>query len=144
VQSISEPIAGFSYDGRWVTYTEGAKVYVRPFPLTDEIHTIGPGVGPFWDRKRLRLYFVSNPGAAAFSVVNITTEPVFGVSEPTTIPRPVTVGGGPNLPRTYDAAPDGQHLAIVTSTDTANSAVSPQVQLILNWFEELKQRVPTK
>src|SRR5262249_33465012 len=104
-----------------------------------------PGVSPFWDRKRLILYFVSSPGVNVFSAVNITTEPVFGVSEPTAVPRPVIVGGGPNLPRAYDVAPDGQHLVIFTALDAANSVwVVPQVQVVLNWFEELKARVPVK
>jgi hypothetical protein len=151
VQSNSEPAAGFSPDGRWVTYTiesagnDVGRVFVRPFPLTDEIHTVGPGVSPFWDRKRLSLYFVSRPGVGAFSTVNITTEPAFGVSQPTAVPRPVTAGGGPNLPRAYDVAPDGQHLVILTPPDTANSvSVGRQVQVVLNWFEELKALVPVK
>jgi hypothetical protein len=72
-------------------------------------------------------------------------EPAFGVSQPTAVPRPVTAGGGPNLPRAYDVAPDGQHLVILTPPDTANSvSVGPQVQVVLNWFEELKARVPVK
>jgi len=102
-------------------------------------------VSPFWDRKRLSLYFVSSPGVSAFSAVNITTEPAFGVSQPTAVPRPVIVGGGPNLPRAYDVAPDGQHLVILTTPDTANSVfVVPQIQVVLNWFEELKARAPLK
>src|SRR5262249_28739872 len=65
VQSSNEPNAGFSRDGRWVTYalsgSSGAvlgNVYVRPFPATDEFHIVGPGVSPFWARDRMSLYFV--------------------------------------------------------------------------------------
>ena len=129
VRSSTVPHGGFSHDGRWVTYAinstgnDVGMVYVRPFPLTDEIHTIGPGNNPFWDPKRLSLYFVTNPGVSVFSVANIMTEPVFGVSEPMVIARPAVAGGGPNQPRAYDVAPDGQHFVIATATETVNSIV---------------------
>ena len=153
VQSTSQTNAGFSRDGRWVVYSIGAvsgsdngvgTVYVRPFPATDEVHLIGPGVSPFWARDTMSLYFVANPGVSAFSVVNITTEPRFGATEPSAVSRPAITGGGPNLPRAYDVAPDGKHLVVLTASDQPGTVVAGQIQFVLNWFQELKSRVPTK
>jgi serine/threonine protein kinase/Tol biopolymer transport system component len=152
LRSNNEPQAGFSKDGRWVAYALGggpgsgvSSVYVRPFPINDELHLIAPGVSPFWARDSMSLYFVSSPGVAAFSVVNVRTDPVFGASEPSAVPRPSVLGGGPNLPRAYDIAPDGQHLILLTAPESPSSAAAAaQIHVVLNWTEELKQRVPTK
>ena len=40
---------------------------------------------------------------------------------------------------TYDVAPDGERFLVVKRADNAQ----PYVVVVLNWFEELKQRVPT-
>jgi serine/threonine-protein kinase len=150
VRSSNQPSAGFSRDGHWVTYSVGngldgggASIHVRPFPVTDEDHVIGPGVSPFWARNAMKLYFVTSPGVSAWSVVTVATEPTFGVSAPSAVPRPAIVGGGPNVPRAYDIAPDGQHLVVLTAPD-AGEVRGSQIQFVLNWTEELKQRVPTK
>ena len=48
--------------------------------------------------------------------------------------RPSTFSQG------YDVAPDGQRLLIVTREEAAPVS---QLDLVLNWFEELTARVPT-
>jgi hypothetical protein len=49
------------------------------------------------------------------------------------------------MPRQYDASPDGEHF-IITVTDQASSGgpVQGQIMIILNWFEQVKARVPAK
>jgi hypothetical protein len=50
--------------------------------------------------------------------------------------------------RTYDILPDGQHFIGTVpagQAQTASGAVAPtgpQIQVVLNWFEDVKQRVP--
>ena len=43
---------------------------------------------------------------------------------------------------------DGRFLALAapgqTETGTSSGQAAPEVRLVLNWFEELKQRVPIK
>jgi hypothetical protein len=147
VSSSNEIQAAFSPDGRWIAYMAGspgqpaAQLFVRPFPVTDVVHRIGFGSSPFWAPAGKGLYFVSAPGVDSFSFVTITTEPTFEVSEPSTIVRPVISGGGPNLPRAYDASPDNQHLIVVTAQSSAGSPAVPQIQFVLNWFDELKSRI---
>jgi Tol biopolymer transport system component len=106
---------------------------------------IGDGVNPFWAPDGKSLYFAAAPGAPAFSVVNVTTERSFSVGFPGSVPRPVLAGGGPNVPRAYDIAPDGQHFVIVVPAEARTTGnASPQLHVVLNWNEELKQRVPSR
>ena len=50
--------------------------------------------------------------------------------------------------RQYDVMPDGQHFvaraAVGTLANGTTSAARPEIYVVLNWFEELKQRVPVK
>jgi hypothetical protein len=50
--------------------------------------------------------------------------------------------------RTYDVSPDGKRFLMIkdlppTST-SSSSPPSPQLVVVINWFEELKARVPAK
>jgi hypothetical protein len=42
----------------------------------------------------------------------------------------------------YDVSPDGQRFLMVKETETGRSTA--QINVVLNWLEELKQRVPVK
>ncbi len=46
--------------------------------------------------------------------------------------------------RDYDRSPDGERLLMVFPADQADSGepARPQINIVLNWFEELKERVP--
>ncbi len=43
----------------------------------------------------------------------------------------------------YDVTPDGQRFLMVQASEQHDSAAT-QIHVVLNWFEELKQRVPTQ
>ena len=54
---------------------------------------------------------------------------------------------GETFERNNDITRDGeQFLGVVAAGSAAASgaAAAPQIQVVLNWFEELKARVPTK
>jgi hypothetical protein len=71
--------------------------------------------------------------------VDIATQPSFAASKPRVLfegpylPTPVTF---PN----YDVSPDGQRFLMLKEGERATSAT--QINVVLNWFEELKRRVP--
>ena len=46
--------------------------------------------------------------------------------------------------RNYDMTRDGEHLLMVYPAATSDSGepVTPRINIVLNWFEELKERVP--
>ena len=50
----------------------------------------------------------------------------------------VTLGGRP-----YDITPDGRFM-IIQRVQTEGSDTAPDLILVQNWFDELKQLVPTK
>ena len=45
--------------------------------------------------------------------------------------------------RTYDGAPDAQRFLMVTRADGTRGDTPMRMHLIENWFEELRERVPT-
>jgi hypothetical protein len=47
--------------------------------------------------------------------------------------------------RAFDVLPDGRFVGLVSSGDADPSSVlAPQIRVVLNWFEELKARVPSR
>jgi Tol biopolymer transport system component len=151
VQSPNPINAVFSPDGRWVAYTvtEGAAVngiYVQPFPTTGAKYQISKTTTsfPVWSRDGRQL--VSQPPGGQGAVQTITTQPSFAFSAPVPIPRGgMDMGGGaPRVQRNYDVMPDGRFLGVVAAAGETQSATTPQIQVVLNWFSELQQRVPTR
>jgi hypothetical protein len=39
--------------------------------------------------------------------------------------------------------PDGKRFLVLTTNGPSGTRSAPQIRVILNWIEELKQRVPT-
>ena len=78
-----------------------------------------------------------------FIVVDLQTEPAFSLGRATTLPIEGTVH--PLAQRNYDITPDGREFLVVlpASASTADSRdATPHIDMVLNWFEELKARVP--
>ena len=76
-------------------------------------------------------------------VVPIDTEDGFVPGTPEVVFDGQYVAGGGRF-RMYDVAPDGDRFLMIkqgASTDNAEN-LAPQVNVALNWFEELKDRVP--
>ncbi len=46
--------------------------------------------------------------------------------------------------RSFDMSPDGKRLLMMFPADQSDSGepARPQINIVLNWFEELKERVP--
>jgi len=144
------PNAAFSPDGKWVAYAansadgQSPDLFVQPFPPTGEKVLIAVARGtPMWSRDGKRLYYA---GGNEFSVVEYQVQPSFKVvGKPSGLPRSGAISV-PLAPRSYDLAPDGKHfLIVVEAGDRAGAPDSGrQIQIVTNWFEELKAHVPTK
>ena len=153
IQSPFPPAATFSPDGRWVAYTATAPgtsftfLFVQPFPTTGATYQISGGFHPMWSPDGKELFFStgSRGGGGQFVAVSVTTRPTFAFGNPVPVPRPF-VGRGPGFERNNDITPDGKRfLGVVPAGQTAFGApATAQIQVVLNWFEELKARVPTK
>jgi len=149
VQSPNPINAAFSPDGRWVAYTvtEGAVtgIYVQPFPATGAKYLLSKSstIHPVWSRDGREI--VSQPQGGQQAVQTITTQPSFSFSPPVLTPRRGYINLGLTSQRNNDVMPDGRILGVVAAGQTQSAGSTPQqIQVVLNWFEELKQRVPTK
>jgi hypothetical protein len=49
----------------------------------------------------------------------------------------------PEQRRAYDITPGGKFVARISATRTQYGAQAPHIQVVVNWFEELRDRVPT-
>jgi Tol biopolymer transport system component len=140
---FQEGWARLSPDGRWLVYrsneTGRHEVYVQPFPGHGEkwpISTEG-GHEPIWARSGREIFYRHGDKMMA---VAITTQPRFTAGQP----RVLFEGAyayGVSLVANYDVTADGQRFIMVKSGEKL--APVTQINLVLNWFEELKRRVPT-
>lgn len=150
VQSTGPLNSMFSPDGRWIAYqsnqTGASQVYVQPFPSTGAKYQItkNGGFTSVWSPDGKHLFYLPGTGGQ-FVVVSITTQPSFTFGNP----QPLSRGwleGGLGYPRVYDILPDGKRfIAVVPAGETpSGAAAAPQINVVLNWFEDVKQRVPIK
>ena len=142
--------AAFSPDGRWIAYmsTEmGApRVFVQPYPLTGAKYLIADNASyPAWSTNGSQLFYVSLPNRRVFAV-DIRTEPSFSVGEKTYAP-PLTrdLHPVPAVARNYDIHPTTQQFLVVLPAQAEVTQESkPHINVVLNWFEELKELVPVQ
>jgi serine/threonine-protein kinase len=138
----------FSPDGRWLAYrsmeTGRAQIFVQPFPATGAKYPVVQGGHPFWSHDGNELFY--NPAAGQIGVVRINTRPTFSFGEPTVFSVAGLQSKNPaQNPRVWDIAPDGKRLMGVTdATESATPGEdrNRQIEVVLNWFTDLKARVP--
>jgi len=157
VQSAEPTDATFSPDGRWVAYAQNERpggspspnrgVYVQPFPPTGERYQVPKqrlDFHPAWGPNGSQLYFV--PTVGRFSVVTLQTKPT--VTFTAAVERLVTVPHDrvSTEIRDFDVTPEGRLLLTTVGDDRAatTSVAGPQIRVVLNWFEELRQRAPIR
>ena len=143
--------AELSPNGEWLAYqsdssTGTTDIYVEPFPPTGSRHRISQdgGLYPLWSPEGSELFYRPSAGVTRITLrsVDIVTEPAFAFSNEQTLPiEGFTVVGSY---RDYDMSPDGERLLMVFPADRPDSGepARPQINIVLNWFEELKERVP--
>jgi serine/threonine-protein kinase len=136
----------FSPDGRWLAYSaytfgKGGtddRVFVQPFPLDGSKYQISQGSHPRWSKDGKELHFSFAPGSAG--VVSISSKGGFAFSSPTH--RATPLSGAANGPSRTDILPDGRSVGVMGGDLFPTGAFSkPQMRVVLNWFEDLKQRV---
>ena len=69
--------------------------------------------------------------------VDVVTAPDFAFRNEQTLP----IEGFTVVPlyRDYDIMPDGERLVMVFPANQTGDASPPQINMVLNWFEELKR-----
>jgi serine/threonine-protein kinase len=144
VTSFDQRMATFSPDGRWIAYQSNEsgrfEIYVRPYPGPGgrELVSTNGGREAVWSRDGHELFYREGN---RLMVVSLDTSAGFKAGLPRMIFEGyVSLISGTN----YDVSPDGQRFVMVQGSQTAGAVGPTELRLVLNWFEELKQRVPTK
>ena len=94
-----------------------------------------------WSRDGKELFFLPAPGR--LMVVTVRTDPSFTFTSPSEVPRGF-VAAAPTSQRTFDIMPDGRIVGVGTAGESQDGGGPAQIHVVLNWFEELKAKVPTK
>jgi len=137
---FAETDAQLSPDGRWLAYqsdeTGSREIYVQPFPGPGGKYQISAGGGsaPVWVRQE-ELIFRS--GRQVMSVA-IETSPSFSAATP----EPLFEGIQRSRTRDYDLTRDGQQFVILAPESEERG--TQQVNIVLNWFDELERLAPSE
>ena len=139
----------FSPDGKWLAYTSletgQNQVFVQPVPITGARYQISKNGGhhALWSPDGREL--VQHAAAAGvFGVVSLTFQPTLAVGKPKAWPRGNMLFSGGTSPRPVDMSPDGRMVGAVWIGDNDDIQNASAIHVVLNWFEELKERAPVR
>ena len=142
---FSETQADVSPDGAWIAYESDRsgrnEVYVERFPdLGDrQLISIDGGQQPRWSPDGRALFYLG-PQANRLMIVPVTTGTGFTVGTPDTL---VEGQFWDYFGRSsYDVAPDGRLMIIKRGAETSEDVQPPQINVVIDWFQELTERVP--
>ena len=146
-----------SPDGRWMAYQSDesgqGEIYVRPFPDINkgrwQVSTNG-GSSPLWSPDGQELFYRSND---TIMTVAVETEPTFNPGNPEVLFRGTYFSSSVLQIKVtpWDISPDGKRFLMIkqqTTTDEESATgdvsalVFRKINIVLNWDQELKQRVP--
>ena len=142
--SFTDMEATFSPDGRWVVYMSDAsgtfEIYVTPFPDSGRRYQISPagGIDVVWSPRGDRIFYVSGTRRTLVAV-DVATEPEFRAGSPRELFDAEDYVRG--IPRDYDVSQDGERFVLVVGS---SSDAEQEMNVVVNWFEELKERVPVE
>jgi serine/threonine-protein kinase len=130
----------FSPDGRWLAYVSNEsgqfQVSVRPFPGPDrkwQVSTDG-GTHPRWNSNGKEIFYRNE---SKMMVVNVAPGSELTFSEPRVLfDQRYAFGTAQTIPN-YDVSTDGLNFVMVK-----DDAEAGRLNVMLNWFEELKRLVP--
>ncbi len=142
-----------SPDGKYIAYMsaesgEGEmEIYVRPFPEVNkgkwQISTDG-GESPLWSPDGRELFYRNKDAVMA---VSIDTKSTFNAGKPRMLFQGPYITGYQDSPA-WDITPDGKWFLMIkqpgATASTPTTTGPRKINVVVNWFEELKQRVPAK
>jgi len=135
----------FSPDGHWIAYTSDEsrsnQVYVRPFPPGPgkwQISREG-GAWPRFARDGKQLFYVA-PDGHLMAVDYQAKADSFEAGNPRSWTDSTLNAVGSLSP--YDVAPDGKRIVAISRSSDSDDKGSVHVELILNFFDELRRRIP--
>ncbi len=143
----AELLPQISPDGKWMAYMSNEsgqnEIYVRSYPDVNkgrmQVSTSG-GTEPRWSPDGRELFY-RNGNAVMAALVK--TEPIFSLETPKILFQGAfasyTFAEGILPYFTWDISPDGKRFLMMKEA----AAEDPRkINIVLNWFEELKERMP--
>jgi Tol biopolymer transport system component len=138
----------FSPDGRWIAYSSndpgrnGYNTYVQPIPPTGATFQLTTEISfaPVWTANGQQVWTAYREQLFNRSV---QTQP-FVPGPARRIPSDGILGTE-SLQRNFDVMPDGRVLVILPESMIALESrrrLAPRVNVVVNWFEELKAKLP--
>ena len=138
--------------GHWMAYMSDesgkGEIYVRSFPdmekAKSKVSTDG-GNSPLWSPDEKELFYLNNDEMIRGP---IETDPAFKAGKPETLFHGDNVQLWTSDAHTWDISPDGKRFLMMKWSEMAEEKstghAAPKINVVLNWFEELKERVPVE
>jgi len=126
-----------SPDGRWLAYQSDElnqrEIFILSFPDGKDKIRISDegGTTPVWAPDGRELYFLNGQNMV---VVSVTPGPNLEASRPR-----ILFEWSPLYSNTFDISPDGEQFLLTVAVE---EEPSNQIEIVLNWFDELRQLVP--
>jgi len=149
-EKYAEAQPKISPDGRWMAYCSGesgkAEIYVRPFPDVNkgrwQVSTSG-GNSPLWSPNDQELFYRNGDSIMAVAVEAGQT---FKCGKPEPLFRGTYTPAYGSDTHPWDISPDGKRFLMMKDVRaTPSASTGPRkISIVVNWLEELKQRVPVK
>jgi Tol biopolymer transport system component len=146
-EEYSQGHPNISPDGQYMAYFSGEsgrnEIYVRPFSEVNkgkwQIST-GGGESPIWSPDGRELFY-RNGGAVM--AVPVDAKTTLNAGKPRMLFQGMYVTGYGESPA-WDVSPDGKRFLMIKAPQLSSAGISRKINIVLNWTEELKQRVPIK
>jgi hypothetical protein len=140
-------VAALAPNGAWLAHAETSagvesEINIRPFPAVSRTRIpVGPGSSPVFSRDGTELFFYDGKGIAA---ADVSYEPTLRVGEPRRIVESDNAYMWSLYGRTWDPDPSGERFLVIRNPVAVDGAEPgrAQIDVVLNWFEELKIRAP--
>ena len=149
-ESYAERQPQISPDGQWMAYSSnesGAyEIYVRPFPNVDEGRwqvSVSGGTSPLWSPNGNELYYRNGQSVMA---VSVEMEPNLNFGTPKELfsgTYVLPLDADLSQQTMWDIHPDGERFLMIKAfaIESTEGMQRPKINIVLNWFEELKERV---
>jgi serine/threonine-protein kinase len=141
--AFDEHSAVLSPDDRWIAYVSDEsgrnEVYLRPFPGAGgrwKVSTEG-GSEPMWAPDGKEIFYRIGDQMMAVPVI---TDPDLALGQPVLLFEGRYRDDPDARGSFYDVSSDGRRFLMIKDKEDQSSTI--QINVVLNWFEELKRRAP--